>query len=407
MRIKFWGVRGSTPTPERRNSRYGGNTPCVEVRLANGTLIIFDCGTGLRALGNSLLRELGQQPIHAYLFLTHFHWDHIQGIPFFAPFYQSGNVFLFHSVMRKGADLQAAIEDQMASPYFPVGMDAMASTRHFFDLDEAPINVNGAIISSVPLNHPQGCVAYRVSADGGTFVLATDTEPGSQPHDEALRSFVRDADVMVYDAQFTPEQLRGEKKGWGHSSWLEGVNISSECGVKQLILFHHDPNSEDAFVDGLVQRAQQTFPNVIGAAEGLEMEVTEGAHPRNRPPASLERRGERRYHVELPVKLAWKSPDGGIFQYEGTSKDISASGIQITAPLDAPENGPLEVEMILPDEITHQGDVAVHFTAMPLRREFTNEAAGDPSRALRISARRSPQEEKSVGKVAAFASRKK
>jgi len=118
MRIKFWGVRGSTPTPERRNSRYGGNTTCVEIRLANGTLIVLDCGSGIRALGKSLLREFGAHPIHGYVFMTHFHWDHIQGIPFFGPLYRKGNVFLFHSVQRKGLELRAAVEGQMVNPYY-------------------------------------------------------------------------------------------------------------------------------------------------------------------------------------------------------------------------------------------------------------------------------------------------
>ena len=142
MRIKFWGVRGSTPTPERRNSRYGGNTCCLEIRLANGTIIVLDCGSGLRALGKSLLHEFGEHPIHGYVFMTHFHWDHIQGIPFFGPLYRKGNVFLFHSVLRKGLELRAAVEGQMVNPYFPVDMSAMGAVRHFFDLDERPTLVH-------------------------------------------------------------------------------------------------------------------------------------------------------------------------------------------------------------------------------------------------------------------------
>lgn len=274
MRIKFWGVRGSTPTPERRNSGYGGNTTCLEIRLENGTIIILDCGSGLRALGNSLLREFGEESFHAYFFLTHFHWDHIQGIPFFVPLYRKENSFFFHAVKRQETELKGVIEGQLASPYFPVDVTILRSTKHFYDLEFEPINVNGAVIRSGPLYHPQECVGYRVEADGGVFVLATDTEPGSPVHDRSVRELAQDADVLVYDAQYTPEQLAGEKKGWGHSTWLEGTRIAKESNVKHLVLFHHDPEHDDAMVDSLVEDARKEFKNSIGAAEGVEICLT-------------------------------------------------------------------------------------------------------------------------------------
>ena len=276
MRIRLWGVRGSTPTPDPRNSRYGGNTCCLEVRLANDSLIILDCGSGIRGLGKSLLGEFGERPIQASVFLTHFHWDHIQGIPFFLPLYHSGNSFQFHSVLHKGSRLKDTIEGQMVNPYFPVNMGTMSAHRRFLNLDEKQVNIDGAILKSAALNHPQGCIGYRIEADGGVFVLATDNEPGSPVHDQNVRELARDADVMVYDAQYTPEQLKSEKKGWGHSSWLEGVRIAQECNVKHLILFHHDPDSDDAYVDGLVIRARQEFTNVWGANEGLTIHLPDG-----------------------------------------------------------------------------------------------------------------------------------
>lgn len=272
MTIRFWGVRGSTPTPEPRNARYGGNTPCIEVRLANGTLIILDCGTGFRRLGKSLLQEFGERPICAYVFVTHFHWDHMQGIPFFVPLYKKGNTFLFHTHTQRAMKLKAAIEGQMAYPFFPVDMRVMQSTRHFYDLDDGPIDVNGGVIRTARLNHPQGCSGYRIEADGAVFVLASDTEPGSPAHDWKVRTLAEGADVLVYDAQYTPEQLQ-EKKGWGHSSWLEGTRIARESQVRRLLLYHHDPDHDDAFVDGLVAKGRGEFSSVDAAHEGMQIDL--------------------------------------------------------------------------------------------------------------------------------------
>jgi phosphoribosyl 1,2-cyclic phosphodiesterase len=277
MRIKCWGVRGSIPTPERRNSRYGGNTPCVEVRLDDGTLIILDCGTGLRPLGKSLVRNAAGAPIRAHIFLTHFHWDHVQGMPFFLPFYSPLNTFVIRAATWRRQELEAVIKRQMAYPFFPVSAEKMCATRHLPQDEEWPVKASSATVKFAPLNHPQGCVAYRIEADGSAFVYATDTEPGSHEHDRTIRDLAKGANVLVYDAQYTPAQLSRQKKGWGHSSWLEGTRIASESNVKRLILFHHDPDSDDSTLDSLVEETREEFPDAWAAAEGMALTLRDGA----------------------------------------------------------------------------------------------------------------------------------
>jgi phosphoribosyl 1,2-cyclic phosphodiesterase len=224
-------------------------------------------------LGKSLNREFGARPIVAYVFLTHFHWDHIQGIPFFLPLYKKGNAFFFHSVSGKARELKSAVEGQMVTPYFPVDMSIMGAVRHFYDVGTEAVDINGAVLTTTRLNHPQGCVGYRIEADGGTLTYATDTEPGSKIHDRNVRKLAKGADVFIYDSQYTLDQLLSEKKGWGHSSWTEGVKIARECAVRQFVMFHHDPESDDECVDRLVAQAQEHFPHSIGAEEGLVIDI--------------------------------------------------------------------------------------------------------------------------------------
>ena len=386
MRIKFWGVRGSIPTPEHRNHRYGGNTTCVEVRLDNGTLFILDCGSGLRALGNSLHREFGKKAIHGFILMTHFHWDHIQGIPFFQPLYSGGNAFLFVSVKRKKNEIKAVIEGQMMGPYFPTDMTAIASASNFCDLDFGEIDIQGALIRPAPLNHPQGCVAYRIKADGSSFVFATDTEPGSPVYDHALRDLAQGADVLVYDAQYPPEKLLAEKRGWGHSSWFEGVRIAEECGVRRLILTHHDPDSDDEFVDGLVANARKLFPNVEGACEGLEIFLPQRAvvHDYER---SIPRR-ERRYRVEFPVRVMWESGNGHPGQAEGLVLSVSKSGIFFVVPRYVPVKELFKLALPIPTELAGESPIVSQFDVQPMRTLMVSRPLAGETPCLGIVARR-------------------
>ncbi|HKD01579.1 MAG TPA: MBL fold metallo-hydrolase [Terriglobales bacterium] len=270
MRIKFWGVRGSTPTPQPENLRYGGNTSCVEVRLGQ-SIFIFDCGTGFRTLGHQLLREFNGQPIAAHIFVTHFHWDHIQGLPFFWPLYdQSENRFVFHSSSRIRT-LKQVMEEQMAAPYFPVEVSEMKAQRNFHDIEQGRVSFDDVTVEAKWLNHPQGCLGFRIESPSGVLVYATDNEPGDATFDKSVRQLAAGADVLIYDAQYLPDEYQARKRGWGHSHWREAVNVVMESGAKELILYHHDPEHDDACIDNVVKEARNYYARVRAAAEGMEI----------------------------------------------------------------------------------------------------------------------------------------
>ncbi len=270
MLVRFWGVRGSTPTPQSENLRYGGNTSCVEVRVG-GHIYVFDCGTGFRNLGKQLMQESNGAPLSAHIFLSHFHWDHIQGIPFFTPLYgDEESSFFFHSSNRAHG-LQRAIEEQMADPYFPVNMSEMAARRKFYDISESRVEFDQCVVQSTWLNHPQGCLGFRLETKDKVLVYATDNEPGHPIFDKNVRKLAEGADVLIYDAQYLPEEYEADKRGWGHSHWREAINIVMESGAKELVLFHHDPDHSDECIDAVVTKAREYYPKVSAAAEGLEI----------------------------------------------------------------------------------------------------------------------------------------
>jgi phosphoribosyl 1,2-cyclic phosphodiesterase len=273
MQLRFWGVRGSTPTPQVENMRYGGNTSCVEVRIQD-RLFVFDCGTGFRMLGQHLTRQAGGQPLFAHIFVSHYHWDHIQGIPFFRPLYDSpNNVFVFHSSKRNHS-LKQVMEEQMTAPYFPVNMNEMQANRAFHAIEEGRVALDDDVtIQAAWLNHPQGCLGFRIESKGCVLVYATDNEPGDPQFDKNVRKLAEGADILIYDTQYLPEEYEAHKRGWGHSHWREGVNIVMESGAKQLILFHHDPEHTDVCLDNVVKEARNYYPQVRAAAEGMQVEI--------------------------------------------------------------------------------------------------------------------------------------
>jgi phosphoribosyl 1,2-cyclic phosphodiesterase len=229
-------------------------------------MLMIDAGTGARGLGQSLAEETGGRPIHLNLLLTHFHWDHIQGIPFFTPLYSSENQVAFWSGF-PAQTTREVLEGQMAHPYFPVPFAMLAARREVRQLTGEPQNLSDFQVRTFPLNHPQGAWGYRVETSGKSIVHASDFEHGDSKSDAILRDFAQGADLLIYDAQFTPEEYPSHV-GWGHSTWLEAARVAQDAGVGRLVLFHHHPDHDDAAMDRILAAARGQFDRTEAAVEG-------------------------------------------------------------------------------------------------------------------------------------------
>ncbi|MBI4422111.1 MAG: MBL fold metallo-hydrolase [Elusimicrobia bacterium] len=273
IRVRFWGTRGSIPSPGPRTQRFGGNTPCVEVRVGDA-LLICDAGTGIRDLGTTLMKESGGRPVNGDIFVTHTHWDHIQGFPFFMPAYQPGNRFRIHSAHGVARSFEKIFRGLMDPAYFPVALGDMAAKLDFIEVS-GPLQYGGVKVESTFSNHPGVNLAYRFEAGGRSVVYLTDHETYQTMHqvtefaqkqDRLIMDFCRGADLLICDAQYTDDDYR-IKKGWGHSRYRDTVALGLAAEVRRLALFHHDPWHDDGVLDKIEGESQS-----LASKDGAKME---------------------------------------------------------------------------------------------------------------------------------------
>ena len=287
MYVRFWGTRGSIPKPGPTTARYGGNTSCLEVRTARGTLVVIDCGTGLHDLGLKLL-SAGAKSLVGHILISHTHWDHIQGVPFFAPFFIPGNKWDIYGPKGLDQSLRETLAGQMQHTYFPIAPDQFGATINYHDLLEGSLVIDDIKVTTQYLNHPALTLGYRLEADGATIVYCCDHEPYSRAiaegqgqfagQDQRHAEFVEGADLLIHDAQYTAAEYPS-KVGWGHSSGEFVVKLAQHAQVKQVALTHHDPLRNDNELDRIVERLKAKLDAagsslaLFAAAEGQPIEV--------------------------------------------------------------------------------------------------------------------------------------
>lgn len=281
MRVRFWGTRGSIPAPGKDTTVYGGNTTCLEITLDTGRKVIVDAGTGIRALGEHLSSSSEKVDIH--LLVTHIHWDHVLGFPFFSPLYDPDTKIWVDGFPNCMKGLRYLFDNKVGDGFFPVEFDALkAMVTHLDILGHGPLKIDAAHVDKVSLYHPQGGFGFRFREHKKTLVFITDNElkgdaPSGRRPDDYVR-FCKDADVLIHDAQYTPEEV-GEHRGWGHSDCLSACKLAHEAQVKRLILFHHDPSRKDPEISRIEERCRaftrkkSSAMTVTAAKEGSVLDV--------------------------------------------------------------------------------------------------------------------------------------
>ncbi|HMM59187.1 MAG TPA: MBL fold metallo-hydrolase [Candidatus Rifleibacterium sp.] len=295
MIIKFWGVRGSIPVPGKDTVEFGGNTTCIEVLTSDHERIIFDAGTGIRVLGNSLMQqEFGQGKGVAHIFFTHSHWDHIQGFPFFTPAYigkkdnkgnridDCCNEFNLYGASDVGNRIETTLRGQMDNYYFPVDLNYLSSKINFKNLVDNRVQIGKATVTAFKLVHPNGVLGYRIEEEGKCVAIATDCEhPTDGSIDQNLLSLARNVDVLIYDGQYTCDEYAPHKfnlpgpgkQGFGHSTPEEGIRAAKAAGAKRLIITHHDPLHNDEKLKEMETQAKKLFNRTEFAREGMIVEI--------------------------------------------------------------------------------------------------------------------------------------
>lgn len=276
--LTFWGCRGSIPSPGIQTIVYGGNTSCVSVEYKNH-LLIFDAGSGLRKLGQSLVTREDLETIKGSLFLTHTHWDHIQGLPFFIPAFQKDNRFVIYGERKMGNSLEAVLGEQMQGPFFPVEMDAFQADIDFHEVEtnqklEIQENIH---VTPFRLIHPNAAVGYLLQIENVRLAYITDHEHQVHKLTNTILERVQGIDVLIHDAQYSRKEIENGKKGWGHSAWEDVVDLAITAKVKQLFLYHHDPEITDEQLNERQLLAQQRFPDTHIAREGLKIPMSKFA----------------------------------------------------------------------------------------------------------------------------------
>ena len=270
-RIKFWGVRGSFPTPKPETLEFGGHTSCVEIRTAQNDLIILDMGTGFLELGKALTKEKSY-PDKSHIFVSHYHWDHLFGFLGFIPFFDPTKTF---EILGKPDNMDSKnILDYILNPTFwPVSMDMMNAKISFGTFPDKKLIIReGLEVFSSLHGHPNGANSYKIKINDKIIVYTTDCEHPAEKLNHNVIEFAKNADVLIHDAQYTNEELSSHK-GWGHSSWEQAVEVAQKANAKQLILFHHDPDHFDDTLLQIEKEARSIFPNTVSARQGMEITI--------------------------------------------------------------------------------------------------------------------------------------